>query len=123
MRIPVTTVALTVLGFGLFIIASVRLYGVEGTSMEPAIAPGQVVVVNRLAFRFHTPTPGDVVVARHPIDPNRVVVKRLASGTADGRYILHGDNSGGSLDSRHYGAVSPSQILGRVVFIGPEQQR
>jgi len=62
--------------------------------MEPAIAPGQVVVV-----------------------------QRPAGETTDGRYILHGDNSGGSLDSRHYGAVSPSDILGRVVFIGPQHHR
>ena len=117
------TVTLTVFGFGLVLFASVRLYGVEGTSMEPAIAPGQIVVVNRLAFRIHAPEAGDVVVAQHPLHSNRIVVKRLVGGTSDGRYILRGDNSRGSLDSRHYGAVSPRDILGRVIFIGPKHHR
>ncbi len=117
------TVTLTVFGFGLVVFASVRLYGVEGTSMEPAIAPGQIVVVNRLAFRIHAPEAGDVVVAQHPLHSNRIVVKRLVGGTSDGRYILRGDNSRGSLDSRHYGAVSPRDILGRVIFIGPKHHR
>lgn len=91
--------------------------------MEPAIGPGQIVVVNRLAFRIHAPEAGDVVVAHHPLRPDQVVVKRLTGDTGDGRYILRGDNSDRSLDSRHYGAISPRHILGRVVFIGPEQHR
>jgi nickel-type superoxide dismutase maturation protease len=91
--------------------------------MEPAIAQGQIVVVNRLAFRVHAPEPGDVVVAQHPLRPEQLVVKRLAGNTGDGRYILYGDNTDRSLDSRHYGAISPRHILGRVVFIGPEQHR
>lgn len=122
-RIPVTTVALTVLGFGLLLAFSVRMYGVAGVSMEPAIGAGQVIVVNRLAFRIRTPKQGDVVVAQHPAQPNLVVVKRLVGTTGDGRYILRGDNSERSLDSRHYGAIMPRQILGRVVFIGPEKHQ
>lgn len=122
-RIPVTTVALTVLGFGLLLASSVRLYGVAGASMQPAIRPGQVIVVNRLAFRIRSPKRGDVVVAQHPAQPDLIVVKRLTGDNGDGRYILRGDNSDRSLDSRHYGAISPRQILGRVVFIGPEKHR
>lgn len=117
-RIPVATVALTVLAFVVVLYASVRLYTVHGDSMEPTVSSGQIVLVNRLAFVTRPPRTGDVVVVEHPLHPGALVVKRLA-GAQDGRFFLRGDNPSHSIDSRHYGTVPESRIHGRVVFIGP----
>ncbi len=50
---------------------------VEGSSMEPTLHDGELVVVYRLAYRWETPTRGDIVVFRFPLDPERRFIKRI----------------------------------------------
>ncbi len=101
---------------------------VEGRSMLPALAQGQVVFVLRCAYglrapfrgdyllRWASPEPGQVVAATSPRD-GRPVVKRVAAGgaSADSVYLL-GDNAAESLDSRDYGPVPVESVAGRVLF-------
>ena len=86
---------------------------VEGLSMIPVLAPGERVLVRRTREL----APGDVVVARDP--EGRLVVKRLirAETTIDGEpgWWLEGDNTAASTDSRAYGVLPASAVLGRVV--------
>ena len=83
---------------------------VEGRSMEPTLAPGDRLLVARTrAVRA-----GDVVAVRDPRDRRRVLVKRIGAVLEDG-LVLHGDNPGASTDSRIFGPVPPSAVLGRVV--------
>ena len=86
---------------------------VEGLSMIPVLAPGERVLVRRTRDL----APGDGVVARDPED--RLVVKRVvrAETTADGQpgWWLEGDNAAASTDSRAYGVVPTTAILGRVI--------
>jgi len=86
---------------------------VEGLSMIPVLAPGERVLVRRTR-EF---APGDVVVARDP--EGRLVVKRLirAETTIEGEpgWWLEGDNAAASTDSRAYGVLPASAVLGRVV--------
>ncbi len=55
----------------------VRLVRVQGDSMAPALEDGQVLLVNRLAYRFATPQRGDIVVLESPDSSAAVVVKRV----------------------------------------------
>lgn len=50
---------------------------VDGQSMEPTLSTGQLVVVNKLAYRLGEPTIGDIVVFYFPRDPDQEYIKRL----------------------------------------------
>jgi nickel-type superoxide dismutase maturation protease len=91
-------------------------YQVAGESMTPALSPGERVVVNKAAYWFSKPKPGDVVVVRDPREPARLLIKRI-DRAADGEgYRVFGDNSEASTDSRAFGPVRRDQILGKVWF-------
>jgi signal peptidase I len=50
---------------------------VEGSSMEPTLHDAELVVVNRLAYRWGEPRRGDIVVFRFPLEPDRRFIKRI----------------------------------------------
>jgi nickel-type superoxide dismutase maturation protease len=81
---------------------------VTGTSMAPTIHPGDLCLVRWGA----SIRPGDVVVARLPDRP--LGVKRAIEFTPDG-WVLAGDNPAASTDSRTFGAVPATDVLGRVL--------
>ncbi len=83
--------------------------------MVPTLVPGAEVLVNPFAYRSTQPQPGDLVVAWHPEQPGLKIIKRVTVVLPDKSCWLSGDNPDESTDSRQWGAVSPSQILGRVV--------
>jgi len=77
--------------------------------MLPALAAGDEVLVHPR----RTPAPGDIVVARHPSQAIWMV-KRFV-GLRDGGAWLEGDHRDASTDSRHFGPVPPSSMVGPVV--------
>ena len=95
----------------LVFLGSRHKYICEGKSMNPTLKDGEVVLVDREAGIGV----GDVVVAKHPIEQNSEVVKRVARITDRGHYFLVGDNLDDSIDSRHYGAVAKEYIKGKVI--------
>ena len=84
---------------------------VVGLSMEPALRNGEWWLVRRTS-RLH---PGDVVVLTHPQRPHMLEVKRLDRREGDSWWVL-GDNPDWSTDSRHFGAIPASLILGRAIL-------
>ncbi len=83
--------------------------------MAPSVAPEERVFVSRLAYWFSKPKSGDLVVLRDPREPERLLLKRI--GEAHGNsFEVVGDNVDASTDSRTFGPVPASLILGRVVF-------
>ncbi|MEM8542655.1 MAG: S26 family signal peptidase [Cyanobacteria bacterium P01_H01_bin.119] len=118
---------------------------VVGTSMMPLLQPGEEVLVqpvkavqpidNLAQLRkpsqgeesgqelqgaialFPSIEPGDLVIARHPFKPELTLIKRVVGDRDDGSYILMGDNPepGSSTDSRSFGAVGATYILGKVI--------
>lgn len=50
---------------------------VEGASMQPNFATGQLVIVNRFSYYFSAPQRGDVVVLHDPQDPSQDFIKRV----------------------------------------------
>jgi nickel-type superoxide dismutase maturation protease len=85
---------------------------VTETSMQPTLRPGDRLLV----YRWSRPTPGDLVVVRDPAYAKRLLVKRLAQRTDDGRYVVLADNPNVSRDSREFGPVRREQLIGRVVW-------
>ena len=83
---------------------------VEGRSMEPTLAPGDRVLVVR-ARGLHAL---DVVAVRDPRNPKRVLVKRIGAVLED-EVVVRGDNPAASTDSRSFGPVPKSAVIGRVV--------
>ncbi len=88
--------ALEVIALALFMFIAVRgvaqNFIVDGGSMEPNFHNGELVIVNKVAFReisipllpfldswrpFGLPEPGDVVVFEFPQDPKRDFIKRV----------------------------------------------
>ena len=83
---------------------------VTGDSMTPALREGEWW----LARRGARPRVGDVVVVDHPEHDGLLAVKRLVRREPEGWWV-EGDNPARSRDSRHFGPVHSSRIVGRLV--------
>ncbi|MDQ3633810.1 MAG: nickel-type superoxide dismutase maturation protease [Acidobacteriota bacterium] len=96
---------------GLIFLGLRHKYIVENNSMLPTLKDGDKVLVNRNA-EFGV---GDIVIARHPLEQNSEILKRIQRINEHGHYFLVGDNLKDSTDSRKYGAVTKEYIKGKVV--------
>jgi signal peptidase I len=56
---------------------------VEGRSMEPTLHDQDRLVVNKFAYQVHDPEVGDVVMMRHPNNPEQTLVKRIVAAPGD----------------------------------------
>ncbi len=96
----------------------IRRVEVVGSSMVPALLPGDRLVVLRVPWRSPLrPRPGQVVALHDPRRPDRILIKRVR--TVDGRLgtlEVQGDSREFSTDSRSFGPVSRSAIVGRAVY-------
>ncbi|MGE0616113.1 MAG: signal peptidase I [Bacteriovoracia bacterium] len=117
-------------------------YVIPSGSMEPTIQIGDHVIVNKLAYDFRAPFSdsalfrtgeprrGDVIVFIDPRDGSTRLIKRLAGLPGErievdgrvwqvppGEYFFLGDNRGNSADSRYWGTVKRSALLGRATRI------
>jgi nickel-type superoxide dismutase maturation protease len=90
--------------------AQFGLAEVEGPSMVPTLYQG-----DRLLVRYGARVkPGQVVVLRHPLQQNLLIVKR-AVGRRDGGWWVLADNPTAGADSTVYGTVPEEFVLGRVL--------
>lgn len=96
---------------------------VSGRSMEPALFPGDLVIVDLWSYRHRLPREGEIVLFYGPEPAAAPMVKRVASPPAGSRTIdfeknvwLLGDNPGMSDDSRRFGPVPVGRIRGRLVW-------
>lgn len=91
-----------------------RRFCVVGASMLPLLCAGDEVLVNPYAYRAKSPQVGDVVIARHPFNNDvSKMVKRVVS-VENGRFFLAGDNHAESSDSRSFGSLPITALLGQV---------
>ena len=81
--------------------------------MAPAFSPGQRVMVNKAAYLFSTPRPGDLVVVRDPRQRDRLLLKRIDRSAGEDGWLVLGDNPSASTDSRSFGPVPMASIVGK----------
>lgn len=79
--------------------------------MQPHLNDGDLALVNKWAYALKKPRIGDVVVFHKD---KKLFCKRITGFDAD-RYYMSGDNPFDSFDSRKFGLVNASQILGKVI--------
>ena len=90
---------------------------VRGASMAPALLPGDRLLVESHSYLTRKPSLGEVVLAADPRDPDRELIKRVASiDETAASAELRGDAAAASTDSREFGAVPLSEIRWRAVF-------
>lgn len=108
--------------FVLGVVASLTFVGrrwtdvvaVRGSSMAPALHPGDLLLVERWTFTRRTPRVGEVVLATDPREPSRELIKRVAA-VRGASLTLRGDGTGSS-DSRAFGPVALADVRWRVAF-------
>ncbi|WP_228040640.1 nickel-type superoxide dismutase maturation protease [Nodosilinea sp. LEGE 07088] len=98
----------------LWLLRQRRRWRVVGESMVPLLQHGVEVLIDPAAYRQCRPQPGDLVVAYHPRQPDLPIVKWVVYVEAEGCF-LKGLNESASTDSREYGLVPFTHILGQVV--------
>jgi nickel-type superoxide dismutase maturation protease len=87
-------------------------------SMAPALRPGDWLLVWRGTRRGRPPRvrPGQIVVARHPGQPELLVVKRAVTQRPEGWWLASDNAGAAAVDSRQFGHVPPGLIEGRVLL-------
>ena len=108
-----------------------RLMRVVGDSMRPALRPGQVVLVDRRAYRRRLPARGDVVAVRPAACGGMALVKRLVGlpretvecggrgwQLGDEEFFVAGDLAERSRDSRAFGPVKRAELVGLIRWPG-----
>lgn len=91
----------------------VSKYKVFGNSMYPTLKQGQEV----LTFNWGKPKVGDMVVIKKD---GREIIKRIHLSSGRGTFV-QGDNEKESTDSRHFGPINKSQIIGKVIYVVSNQ--
>lgn len=135
-----------VLALNLFLIQSTR---VQMQSMEPNLHEGELLILEKISYRFRPPQRGEIVVFRLSAEPTSHLIKRVIAlpgetiEIRDGRVYIDGDlldepyaspttypsmrplrvppesifvlgdNRGLSNDSRSFGPVAYTDIMGR----------
>jgi nickel-type superoxide dismutase maturation protease len=95
----------------LFLLGRRLAFRVEGDSMRPTLNDGDTVLIAQGAHVG----PGDIVLARHPYKQSVKMLKRISGFDGAGRYDLIGDDPVTSTDSRTFGTVPATDLLGKVV--------
>jgi nickel-type superoxide dismutase maturation protease len=87
-------------------------------SMEPALHPGDWLVVRRTITPGHPlrVRAGQIVVARHPGRPGLLIVKRAVRREPAGWWLASDNPVAGAVDSRTFGVVPRGLIEGRVLM-------
>ena len=90
-------------------------FRITGLSMVPILQPGEIVLVDDRAYVSRIPQQGDIVVAWHPFEKEVRVVKRIRWVSDDHHCFLEGINQAESTDSRSWGMVALTMIVGQVI--------
>ena len=109
--------AITTVAKGILALISGRsvVFVISGQSMEPTLLEGDWVLIRRTTRVF----PGEIVVAERSNSNKLDIVKRMAfslpikSSNPD-HLFLKGDNESASTDSRDFGPINATDVLGVV---------
>jgi len=93
-----------------------KRFKVRNQSMQPTASDGDHLLVDTHAYSKAAPQVGDVVIAEHPEKKNLLITKRVAK-VHTSTVSLISDNPTAGQDSRHFGALPATALLGRVTAI------
>eukprot|EP01025_Chloroclados_australasicus_P008626 TRINITY_DN13120_c0_g1_i1.p2 TRINITY_DN13120_c0_g1~~TRINITY_DN13120_c0_g1_i1.p2 ORF type:complete len:223 (-),score=7.97 TRINITY_DN13120_c0_g1_i1:329-997(-) len=119
-----------------FVIYVAELTICVGPSMLPTLGSRTLAIVDHTSLWFGDVEVGDVVLARSPDNPRKLICKRVIGVEGDimnvppahflgeyervivpkGRMWLQGDNFQNSTDSREYGPVPKALVCGKIIF-------
>lgn len=85
---------------------------VTGPSMAPTLLSGDWLLIQKVSSGAEQVREGDVVVLRHPLQQDLLIVKRAVERRGRGWWVL-GDNTFVENDSREFGAVPDDLVLAR----------
>jgi nickel-type superoxide dismutase maturation protease len=110
--------AAAVCAVGRVLARTVRRVEVVGGSMAPALLAGdRLVVLSRPFGPPGWPAVGTVVAVADPRDPDRTLVKRVVAVDRHAATVeVRGDDPGASTDSRTFGPVPVTSVVGRAVY-------
>ena len=100
--------------FLLWLIRQRKRFQVQGNSMLPLLKANEEILVASKAYINSLPSVGDIVVLEHPQNSQLIIVKRIAAIDCDNNCFLLGDNPNESSDSRHWGTIKSSDLIGKV---------
>lgn len=99
----------------------VQVYKITSNSMKPSIFAGDIVIVDQWKYNNAKPKTGDIVAFKLRTG-SITYIKRIAERPDYARnqdqhaFFVLGDNVMQSIDSRHFGVISPSLIEGEVLY-------
>lgn len=115
-------------GFLMLVLLFAKLFAmdivvVSGSSMEPTLTDGQVLILLKSAYWISEPKTDDIVVVQHGTEQ---YIKRIAACPGEvppdeedplpeNRYYILGDNRDVSIDSRSFGSIPKNLIIGRIL--------
>ena len=90
-----------------------KFFKVRGDSLTPEYSQGDFVLVSKIPFLFAPPSAGDVIAFQQP--GYGLLIKRIQDRLPDGGLNVIGDHPE-SVDSRIFGVVRGSDVLGKVIW-------
>ncbi len=83
--------------------------------MSPLYLDGDCVAVDCAFYGKKNPVVGDIVLCRHPFIKDYLMIKQIELIDEQGKFFVVGINKRASTDSRSFGAIAGSHIIGKVV--------
>jgi signal peptidase I len=96
----------------------IRIFLITSDSMMPTLQAGQYIVVDTLAYSTDPPREMDIIIfkERGLYMVKRITESKNGKSEEDSIYVT-GDNRSKSRDSRHFGRIALSEVVGKASFI------
>lgn len=91
-----------------------RIIKVTGDSLAPTYLEGDYVVVTTFPFFLVRIKPGDIIVFNH--DAYGRMIKKVVNVSEEGGGFTVIGSHKDSVDSRHFGTVPLSSVIGKVIW-------
>ena len=104
---------------------TIQKFVVYGPSMNPSFDNGELLLVNKVVYKFHEPERGDVIIFHPPVEANGDYIKRIIGlpnetvQIEDGVVFIHKDGEVFPLDEPYIAEPTMGDFNG--VTISPDE--